>query len=83
LNVYASYTSLIATVRDNASTANSVEMYLGRFNDQTGVMTRFRETAIDRRTDYTLAEIEEALARASKLEEEARELRSSVSAITR
>jgi hypothetical protein len=82
LNVYASYTSLIATVRDNTSTAKPVEMYLGRFNDQTGVMTHISECS-NRRTDYSLSEVEEALARASKLEEEARQLRSSVSAITR
>jgi hypothetical protein len=81
LNVYASYTSLMATVRDNTSTAKPVEMYLGRFDDQTGVMTRLFECR-DRRTDYTLTEVEEALAKASQLEEEARRLRSSVSAIT-
>ena len=82
LNVYASYTSLIATVRDNTSTAKPVEMYLGRFNDQTGVMTHLSECS-DRRTDYSLSEVEEALAKASQLEEQARQLRSSVSAITR
>ena len=82
LNVYASGTSLMATVRDITNTAKPVDMYLGRFNDQTGVMTHLSECT-KRRTDYTLAEVEEALARASRLEEEARQLRSSVSAITR
>ena len=82
LNVYASYTTLLATVRDNTNTAKPVEMYLGGFDDQTGILKQLCE-GTKRRTDYTLAEVEEALAKASKLEEEARQLRSSVSAITR
>ena len=82
LNVYASYTSLIATVSDHSTTARSVEMYLGRFNDETGILTGLCEST-KRRTDYTLSEVEGALAKASKLEDEARALRSSVSDLTR
>jgi len=82
LNVYASYTSLIATVRDHSGTAGSVEVYLGRFNDQTGVLTSLGE-GTERRTDYTLSEVEQALATAYQLEEQARQLRSSVSVFSR
>ena len=82
LNIYASYTSLIATVKDHTTTARPVEMYLGRFNDETGTLTSLSECT-KRRTDYTLSEVEEALANASRLEEEARALRSSVSDLTR
>jgi len=82
LNIYASHTSLIATVRDIATTAKPVEMYLGRFDDSTGVMTHLSD-GTKRRTDYSLSEVEEALAKASRLEQEARQLRSSVEDITR
>ena len=82
LNVYASYTTLLATVRDNTTTAKPVEMYLGGFDDQTGILKQLCE-GTKRRTDYTLAEVEEALAKASRLEDEARQLRSSVSDLTR
>ena len=82
LNVWASHTTLMATVRDNTNTAKPVEMYLGKFDDQTGILKQLWE-GTKRRTDYTLAEVEEALAKASRLEDEARQLRSSVSALTR
>jgi hypothetical protein len=82
LNVYASYTSLIARVSHRGTTAKSVEVYLGRFNDETGILTSLTE-GTKRRTDYTLAEVEEALAKAYQLEDEARALRSSVSDLTR
>jgi hypothetical protein len=82
LNIYASYTSLIATVRDNTTTAKPVEMYLGRFDDKTGILIGLSEGG-KRRTDYTLIEVEEALAKASRLEDEARQLRSSVSIFIR
>ena len=82
LNIYASYTSLIAKVSDHTSAARPVEMYLGGFDDQTGILTRLND-GTKRRTDYTLSEVEGALAKASKLEDEARALRSSVSDLTR
>jgi len=81
VSVYASYTSLVARVSNNTTTAKPVEMYLGRFDDQTGILNRLCE-GVKRRTDYTLVEVEGALARASQLEDEARRLRSSVSDLT-
>ena len=80
LNVYATYSTLLARVSDR-SAARPVEIYLGGFDDQTGILTRLNE-GVKRRTDYTLTEVEEALARASQLEDEARALRSSVSDLT-
>jgi len=56
----------------------SADIYLARFNDQTGVMTRLLE-CYKRRVDYTLEEIKEKAERAYALEAEARELRSSIS----
>lgn len=82
LNTYASYTSLIARVTNNTTTAKPVEMYLGRFDNQTGILNQLCE-GVKRRTDYTLVEVEGALARASQLEDEVRRLRSSVSDLTR
>ena len=82
LNIYASYTTLIATVRDHTNRCKPVDMYLGRFSDETGIFTGLCE-GTKRRTDYTLIEVQEALARASQLEEQARALRSSVSDLTR
>jgi hypothetical protein len=81
LNLHASYTSLMATLRHPAS-ALKVELYLGRFDDSTGVLTHLSDGST-RRTDYTLKEVEEALATAYKLEEQARKLRSSVSVFAR
>ena len=82
LNIYASYTTLLATVRDHTSRCKPVEMYLGGFDDQTGILKQLCK-GTQRRTDYTLSEVEGALAKASKLEDEARALRSSVSDLTR
>ena len=56
----------------------SADIYLARFNDQTGVMTRLLE-CYKRRVDYTLEELKEKAERAYALEAEARELRSSIS----
>lgn len=69
----ASYTSLIVTIRDTARPINT-ELYVGRFNDETGILTHLGEGG-KRRTDYTLAEVEQALAKAAELEEQARSLR--------
>jgi hypothetical protein len=74
VNLAASYTSLIVMIRDNTR-PTSTEVYVGRFNDETGILTHLSEGE-KRRTDYTLAEVERALARAKVLEAEARELRS-------
>ena len=82
LNVYASYTSLIARLRDASSTASPVELYVGRFDDKTGILTALGD-GTERRTDYTLGEVEQALAAAYQLEEQARQLRSSVSVFAR
>ena len=67
------YTSLVATLR-NHPRAMKEELYVARFNDETGIMTHLSE-GHQRRTDYTLAEVEQALNRAQVLEAEARELR--------
>jgi hypothetical protein len=82
LNIYASYTTLLARVSDHSTTVKAVEIYLGKFDDQTGILTHLN-AGTKRRTDYTLAEVEGALAKASKLEDEARALRSSVADLTR
>ena len=73
VNMHASYTSLIITVRDNTRPI-STELYVGRFDDETGILTALGD-GDKRRTDYTLAEVEQALTRAQVLEAEARELR--------
>ena len=69
----ASYTSLIVTIRDTARPI-STELYVARFDDETGILTALGD-GDKRRTDYTLAEVEQALNRAPVLEAEARELR--------
>jgi len=56
----------------------SADVYLARFNDQTGIMTRLLE-CYKRRVDYTLEEIQYKIATANRLEEDARKLRSSIS----
>ena len=81
LNIYASYTTLLARVSVHISTARPVVIHLGGFDGHTGFLTRLNES-IKRRTDYTLDEVKEALSKASRLEDEARELRSSVSDLT-
>jgi hypothetical protein len=82
LNVYASHTTLVATVRDNTTTAKPVEMYLGRFDDETGILIGLSE-GVKRRTDYTLEEVQQANITASQLEDQARHLRSSVAVFGR
>jgi hypothetical protein len=74
VNMHASYTSLIITVRDNTRPI-SAELYVARFDDETGILTALGD-GDKRRTDYTLTEVEQALARAQVLEAEARALRS-------
>jgi hypothetical protein len=69
----ASYTSLIVTIRDTARPI-STELYVAQFDDETGILTALGD-GDKRRTDYTLAEVEQALNRAQVLEAEARELR--------
>ena len=68
------YTSLIATLR-NHPRAMREELYMARFNDETGIMTHLSE-GHQRRTDYTLAEVQQGLANAEQLENQARALRS-------
>jgi hypothetical protein len=74
VNMHASYTSLIITVRD-ITRPISTELYVARFDDETGILTALGD-GDKRRTDYTLTEVEQALARAQVLEAEARALRS-------
>jgi hypothetical protein len=74
VNMHASYTSLIVTIRDNTRPI-STEVYVGRLNDETGILTHLGEGE-KRRTDYTLAEVKQGLANAEQLETEARSLRS-------
>ena len=69
----ASYTSLIVTIRNTARPI-STELYVARFDYETGILTALGDED-KRRTDYTLAEVEQALNRAQVLEAEARELR--------
>jgi len=76
LNTYASHTALIAGLRGIQS-ALKVELYLGRFDDKTGILTGLVEGKT-RRTDYTLEEVQQANTTASQLEEQARQLRRSV-----
>ena len=76
----ASYTSLIVTIRDTARPINT-ELYVGRFNDETGILTHLGEGE-KRRTDYTLAEVEQALAKAAELEGQALSLRNKFRAFT-
>jgi hypothetical protein len=73
VNMSASYTSLLVTIRDTARATNT-ELYVARFDNETGILTALGN-GDKRRTDYTLAEVEQALIRAQELEAEARELR--------
>ena len=66
-------TGLIVTIRDTARPI-STELYVARFDNETGILTHLGEGE-KRRTDYTLAEVEQAKYRAQVLEAEARELR--------
>ena len=79
LNVFIRATCRV-TAQDYAENpvTLSADVYLARFNDQTGVMTRLLE-CYKRRVDYTLEELKEKAERAYALEAEAQELRSSIS----
>jgi hypothetical protein len=74
LNLYRQYTSVTATVSLRCNSGVKVDLYLGRTNDAGVLITE--ADGHKRRTDYTVAEIESAFARAYQLESEARELRS-------
>lgn len=76
LNVHTSYTSVLANVR-NIKTGQRVEIYLARFDNATGVLTQVHE-CVKRQTDYTAESVNAAFAEASRLEDQARELLSSV-----
>jgi hypothetical protein len=69
------YTSLVATLRMTSTRPMVEELYVGRFNDETGILTHLSE-GHQRRTDYTLAEVKQGLANAEQLEDQARALRS-------
>ena len=60
----------------------SADIYLARFDDKTGVMTRLFE-CVQRRTDYSPAEIKEKSEQANDLEDQARKLRATISDFTR
>ena len=73
---HASYTSIMATLR-NLKTCEKVEMYIAKFDEDTGVIL----CAYDchkRRTDYTLEGVQNNIKKARELEEQARQLRSEV-----
>jgi hypothetical protein len=76
VNLYRQHKSVTASVHLLLNSGLRVELYLGR-TDDAGVLTHLAD-GYQRRTDYTLAEIEGALERAYQLEEQARQLRSSV-----
>ena len=76
VNLYRQYNSVQASVQILLNNGQRVEIYLGR-TDDAGNLTSLGD-GYKRRTDYTVAEIEGALAKAYQLEEEARQLRSSV-----
>jgi len=77
VNLYRQYNSVTASVQNLISNGRRVEMHLGR-TDDTGTLISLGD-GYRRRTDYTVAEIEGALSQAYNLEEQARQLRSSVS----
>lgn len=76
LHVYSRYTSIIADVR-NRRTAQKVEIYLGKFEEETGILLQLFD-CLKRRTDYTAEGVNAAYAEASRLEDQARELLGSV-----
>jgi len=76
LNVHTAYTSIVANLR-NRRTVQKVEIYLARFDDASGVLTEVHDCH-QRQTDYTAEGVNAAFAEASRLEEQARELLSSV-----
>ena len=76
LHCYTSYTSIIACLR-NRKSALKVEIYLARFDDETGFLTHVHE-CLQRRIDYTLEGVQANIKKANELEEQARQLRSEV-----
>lgn len=73
---HAQCTSIVATLR-NLKTREKVEMYIAKFDEDTGVIL----CAYDchkRRTDYTLEGVQNNIKKARELEEQARQLRSEV-----
>jgi hypothetical protein len=60
----------------------STDLYLGRFDDSTGKLTRQFDTE-ERRTNYTLDEINSRFAKISELEERLSEVKRSVRHFTR
>ena len=76
LNVFTQYTSITATIR-NIKTGQKVEMYLARFNEDTGELTSLCDEQL-RRTNYTLEYVQANINKARELEEQARQLRSEV-----
>lgn len=76
LHCYGSYTSIIASLR-NRKSALKVEIYLARFDDQTGILTHVHD-CIQRKTDYTVEDVANNIKKARELEEQARQLRSAV-----
>lgn len=73
---HASCSSIMATLR-NLKTREKVEMYLAKFDEDTGYIL----CAYDchkRRTDYTLEGVQNNIKKAKELEEQARQLRSEV-----
>lgn len=76
VNLYRQHNSVTASVQLLLNSGLRAELYLGR-TDDAGVLTHLAD-GYQRRTDYTVAEIEGALERAYQLEEQARQLRSSV-----
>ena len=77
LTVHTAYTSVVANVR-NIKTGQRVEIYLARFDDTSGVLTQLLD-CVKRQTDYTAESVNAAFAEASRLENQAREVLSSVS----
>ena len=76
LHCYASYTSIIANLR-NRKSALKVEIYLARFDGQTGILTNVHDCT-QRKTDYTVEDVANNIKKARELEEQARQLRSAI-----
>lgn len=81
VNLYRQYSRVQASVQILLNSGPRVEFYLGR-TDDSGILTSLGD-GHQRRTDYTVAEIEGALSQAYDLEEKARQLRSSVGEFVR
>jgi len=76
LNCYPRHTTIMASLRDR-KTSQTVELYLARFDDSSGLLTSvFNYTK--RKTDYTVESVANNIKKATELEEQARQLRSQV-----